>query len=426
MLLPRENVMRLRQWMIGTVWVGVTALFCVCPGWAQTKTKPNVWVGTWASSQQIPEPYNALPTADMTNMTMRQIVEVSAGGDEVRVRLSNAFGREPLRFDSVHIAEAVSASSSAIVPGSDQTLTFFGSPSVIVPAGAEYWSDPIQFHLAPLSNVAITFYLSAAPVGETSHPGSRETTYYEHGNEVSALTMPDAKTVDHWFELSGVDVLEPAGGASIVALGDSITDGHASTTNGNNRWTNVLAERLQATPGLQDIGVLNEGIGGNHLLTNGLGPNVLARFNRDVLAQDGVRWLIVLEGVNDLGGLTYHGPATPAAHALLVHRLEAAYEQIIVRAHAAGIRVIGGTITPYMGSDYYHPGAANEHDWEELNAWIRAPGHFDAVIDFARAVRDPKHPDRLNPSLDSGDHLHPSPAGYRVMGDAVPLGLFRR
>jgi lysophospholipase L1-like esterase len=207
-------------------------------------------------------------------------------------------------------------------------------------------------------------------------------------------------------------------------LGDSITDGHGATTNGNDRWTDVLAARLQASPGTRGLGVSNQGIGGNHLLTDGLGPNALARFDRDVLATAGVRWVIVFEGVNDLGGLARNGEVTPADHAALVQRVLAAYEQMILRAHAHGLRVIGATITPYVGSDYYHPGALSEADRQAVNVWIRAAGHFDAVIDFDAVVRDPEHLDRLLPAFDCGDHLHPSPAGYKAMGEAVSLSLF--
>lgn len=390
---------------------------------AQEAGKGQVWVGSWASSQQIPEPANALPPADMTDVTMREIFHLSLGGQTVRVRLSNAFGKEPLHFTSVHIARAVSAASSAIDPATDRALTFSGSQDVTVPAGAEYLSDPVELPVAALGNVAVTFHLDAAPVGETGHPGSRETTYYEHGDHVAAVELPDAKKVDHWYEVSGVDVLAPKGAAAVVVLGDSITDGHASTTNGNDRWTDVLAERLQANAATRDIGVLNEGIGGNHLLTDGLGPNALARFNRDVLAQAGVRWVIVFEGVNDLGGLTRDGEVPEAEHAQLVHRIEASYEQMIARAHAEGIKVIGATITPYVGSDYYHPGPRSEADREAINAWIRTLGHFDAVLDFDKAMRDPVRPERLRPEYDCGDHLHPGPNGYRAMGDAVPLSL---
>ncbi|MFY9747501.1 MAG: SGNH/GDSL hydrolase family protein, partial [Acidobacteriaceae bacterium] len=204
----------------------------------------------------------------------------------------------------------------------------------------------------------------------------------------------------------------------------SITDGHATTTNGNDRWTDVLGERLQASPATHNIGVLNQGIGGNHLLTDGLGPNVLARFDRDVIAQPGVRWLIVFEAVNDLGGLTRLGDVPPAEHAAFVARILVAYQQIIDRAHAHGIEVIGATITPFAGSDYYHPGPATEADRQAINAWILAPGHFDAVLDFDKVVRDPAHPDRMLPADDCGDHLHPGPAGYRAIGESIPLKLF--
>ena len=402
----------------------VAVLSLAVAGRAQANSK--VWVGSWSTSQQVPEPQNALAAADMTDATIRQIVHLSVGGTELRVHLSNAFGTEPLHFTSVHIARSLAASSSAIDPVSDHALTFSGSSDVTVPAGAEYLSDPVDYPVAALSNLAITFHLDAPPAQETGHPGSRATSYYINGDQVSSPTLPGARAVDHWFQIAGIDVLAPAGAASIAALGDSITDGHASTTNGNDRWTDVLAERLQASAATRDIGVLNEGIGGNHLLTDGLGPNALARFNRDVLAQAGVRWLIVFEGVNDLGGLTRKGEVAPSAHARLVHQIEAAYQQIITRAHARGIRVIGATITPYMGSDYYHPDAPDEADRQAVNAWIRALGHFDAVLDFDKVMRDPNEPDHLRPAYDCGDHLHPSPAGYRAMGQAVPLSHFAR
>jgi lysophospholipase L1-like esterase len=209
-----------------------------------------------------------------------------------------------------------------------------------------------------------------------------------------------------------------------VALGDSITDGHGATTNGNDRWTDVLAQRLQSSSETRNIGVSNQGIGGNHLLIDGLGPNALSRFDRDVLAPAGVRWVIVLEGVNDLGGLSRNGEVTPAEHAALVQRVLAAYRQIIARAHAHGLQVYGATITPYVGSDYYHPGPLSEADRLAVNQWIRAAGHFDSVIDFDSIVRNPQHLDRLLPAYDCGDHLHPSPAGYKAMGNAVPLALF--
>jgi lysophospholipase L1-like esterase len=245
-----------------------------------------------------------------------------------------------------------------------------------------------------------------------------------HGDWVGAPTLTEPKHVDHWYQVSEIDVQTAPGAAAIVALGDSITDGHGATTNGNDRWTDVLAARLQASLATRNIGVSNQGIGGNHLLSDGLGPNVLARLNRDVLAPAGVRWVIVFEGVNDLGGLARNGEVPSAEHVAMVQRVLAAYQQIIARAHAHGLRVYGATITPYVGSNYYHPGPLSEADRQAVNAWIRAAGHFDAVIDFDAVVRDPQHPDQLLSADDCGDHLHPSAAGYKAMADSIPLTLF--
>ena len=392
----------------------------------QPAAKQTPWVGSWAASQQIPEPANSLSPEDLTDATLRQIVHLSIGGSALRVHLSNAFGTGPLHITSAHIAVPLSAATAQIDPATDRAVTFSGKPDLVIPAGAEYISDPIDFPVAPLSNLAITIHYDEPPARETGHPGSRATSYLVHGDEVSAADLPDAKKVDHWYQLAGVDVAGPPNAAAIVTLGDSITDGHAATTNGNDRWPDALAARLQAAPGTRNLAVLNQGIGGNHLLTDGLGPNVLARFDRDVLAQPGAKFLIVLEGVNDLGGLTRLNEVGPEEHAAFVARILAAYRQIILRAHDRGIKVIGATILPYTGSDYYHPGPASEADRQAINQWIRTPGHFDAVIDFDKATRDPAHPDRLLPAYDSGDHLHPSPAGYLAMGAAIPLALFTR
>jgi lysophospholipase L1-like esterase len=386
--------------------------------------KPQIWIVSWAASQQAPEPNNALPSDDLREATVRQIFHLSAGGSALRVHVSNAFGQAVLHLSSVHIAHPLT--SAVIDPATDKALTFSGSQDLTIPPGAEYISDPVDYPVRALSDLAVTFYLEVAPVTQTGHPGSRATSYFVHGNLVSAADLPDAKHVDHWYQISAIDVLSEKGSASIVALGDSITDGHGATTNGNDRWTDVLAARLQTSRQTHDIGVSNQGIGGNHLLTDGLGPNALARFDRDVLAQAGVRWLIVFEGVNDLGGLARTGEVTQAEHTTRVQRIVAAYEQIIARGHAHGIRLIGATITPYLGSDYYHPGALSEADRQWVNQWIRSPGHFDAVIDFDAIVRDPRQPDRLRSDYDCGDHLHPSPAGYKAMGESIPLTLFRR
>jgi lysophospholipase L1-like esterase len=381
------------------------------------------WVGSWACSQQIPELDNALPPDELRNATLRQIVHLSLGGNAIRIHLSNAFGVAPLHLMSVHVAHPVSNTAAAIDPNTDKAVRFAAQDDVIIPAGAEYISDPVYYNARAGADLAVTIHYDEPPERETGHPGSRATSYLVRGDLTSASDLPGAKKVDHWYQLSEVDVAAGDSSFSVVILGDSITDGHGATTNGNDRWPDVLARKFQ-TAQHPSIGVLNQGIGGNHLLTDGLGPNALARFDRDVLAQTGVLYVIVSEGVNDLGGLARTMAASPAEHAQLVGRIIAAYEQIITRAHAHNLRVIGGTILPYVGSDYYHPDAASEADREAVNAWIRTPGHFDRVIDFDVMMRDPARPDRLLPAFDSGDHLHPSPAGYAAMANAVPLSIF--
>jgi lysophospholipase L1-like esterase len=382
------------------------------------------WVGSWAASQQLPEPRNSLGPDDLRDATLRQIVHLSVGGAELRLHLSNRFGILPLQFTSVHIAKAASAASPRMVAATDRVVTFAGRRAVTVPAGADYVSDPVTFPMAALSDLAITLHIDKAPAQQTGHPGSRATSYLVHGDLVSAPDLPDAKKVEHWYFIAGVDVSVAGPPTSLVILGDSITDGHGATTDGNNRWPDVLARRLQANDATRTIGVLNHGIGGNRVLLDGLGPNALARFAHDVLAQTGIRYLMVLEGVNDLGMLTRGGDVSPTEHDALVRGILAAYDQMIVRCHAHGIQVIGATILPFVGSQFYHPGPASEADRQTINQWIRSPGHFDAVVDFDKVIRDPEHPDRLLPAFDSGDHLHPSPAGYAAMADAVPLSLF--
>jgi lysophospholipase L1-like esterase len=384
------------------------------------------WVGSWAASQQVPEAHNLLDPELMRDGTLREIVHLSVGGGELRVRLSNAFGTAPLHLLGVHVAKPVAAGGAAIDAASDRALMFGGAADVTIPAGAEYVSDPVTFAAAGLSSVAITIHYGEPPVGETGHPGSRSTSYVVHGDQVSAADMPDATKVEHWYQISGVDVVGPEKAAAVVALGDSITDGHGATVNGNDRWTDVLAARMQGDKSTKAMGLVNEGIGGNRLLLDGLGPNALARFDRDVVAQTAVRCVIVLEGVNDLGTLTRDRDVSAAEHKALVSQMEGAYAQMIARAHAHGIRVIGATILPLGGSAYYHPGPETEADRQAVNGWIRKPGHFDGVVDFDELMKDPSRPNYLLPAYDSGDGLHPSPAGYKAMGSAVSLKILTR
>ncbi|MGH9540742.1 MAG: SGNH/GDSL hydrolase family protein [Terriglobales bacterium] len=382
------------------------------------------WVGSWASAQMAPGRSDALPAATLHDFTLREIVHLSIGGSRLRVRLANDFSAEPLRIAAVHVALSRSLTTGEIDPATDRALTFAGRDAVAIPAGAEYVSDPVALAVLPRSNLAVTFYFAAPPASQTSHPGSHADSYLAAGDQVSAPVLQGAQPVEHWYFLAAVDVRAAA--RAVVCLGDSITDGHASTLNGNDRWPDDLAARLKGAAGTGEVGVLNEGIGGNRLLRDGTGPNALARFDRDVLGQSGARYLIVLEGINDLGVLTRDHPAPEADHERMVRRIIAAYQQIILRAHAHGLKVMGATITPDGGPSYYHPGPASEADRQAINAWIRAPGHFDAVVDFDRVIRDPAHPDQMLPVYDSGDHLHPGPAGYKAMAAAIPLRFFER
>jgi lysophospholipase L1-like esterase len=381
------------------------------------------WVASWGSAQQVPEAGNALPDEGWRDTTIRQVVHLSAGGPGIRVRFSNVFGTAPMTILGAHVARAPAPGSARIDPRSDWTVTFAGRREAVIPAGADYLSDPIALVMPPHSDLAISIRIDGPPARQTGHPGSRATSWVAAGDALAAADLPGARAVEHWYSIAEVDILASPAGGTIVAFGDSITDGHGSTLNGNDRWPDDLAARLEAARAW-GIGVVNAGIGGNRLLLDGLGPNALARFDRDVVDRPGVRWVIVLEGVNDLGTLTRDAPATAETHRDLVERIEAAYAQMIERAHAHGITAIGATILPYGGSAYYHPGAPGEADRQAVNRWIR--GHFDAVVDFDAATRDPAHPDRLRADLDSGDGLHPSPAGYRAMAAAIPLSLFRR
>lgn len=397
-------------------------LVIALPALAEAANRPQCaarWSASWASSQKDPDQADTAIASRLRDATLRETVRLSRGGNRIRIRLSNLVGTAPLTLDSVHVALAVASGSPSIRADSDHQVTFGGLQQVTIPAGADYLSDPIAWPVPDRAVLAITLHVPQAPSGVTSHPGSRTGSYIASGDHVADATI-GGERVEHWYFASGIDV--SGCGATIVALGDSITDGHGATTDADDRWTDVLAARL---PAGSSLSIVNQGIGGNRVLRDGLGPNALARFDRDVLGQAGVRYLIVLEGVNDLGVLARDHPVTVAEHAALVADLEQGYRQIVARAHDRGIKVIGATILPFGGSAYYHPGAVGEADRIAVNRWIRSAGVFDAVVDFDAILRDPAHPDRLAPAFDSGDGLHPSPAGYAQMGKAVPIALFR-
>jgi lysophospholipase L1-like esterase len=396
-------------------------LFCIVlsllPSAASDKDRH--WVGTWASSPQLGDASNAPPAPGFADSTLRQIIHVSIGGKQLRVRFSNEFGASELTIPSAHVA--LSAGGSAIRPESDRALLFHGKSSVNIPPEALMYSDPIDFDLASLSDLAVTVRLTGVPSGITIHPGSRSTSYLQAGDAVATPEMATAEQVDHWYFLNGVDVLSDKSAAAIVTLGDSLTDGAKTTTNTNNRWPDGLARRLQANKHTKNVAVLNAGIGGNRLLHDRAGLNALARFDSDVLAQSGVRWLIILEGINDLG--TRASARERNEQAATAEDIIAADEQLILRAHTHNIRVYGATILPYEGARYFT--ADGEADRMKVNEWIRTSGKFDGVIDLEAATRDPKSPSHLSAAADSGDHLHPADAGYKIMSDAVDLALFR-
>ncbi len=389
----------------------------------EAKTCTPIWVAGWASAQFRPTGDAELAAGTLRDQTLRQIVRPSVSGDRLRVRFSNLAGTQSLRIAGASIARALGSASPTVDPGTLISLRFDGAPEVVIPAGADYLSDPVSLSAKALDNIAVSIRYEGEPE-QTAHPGSRATSWHLPGNHLTAEGMSGAASFDHWFNLAALEVERCAPAKLIVALGDSITDGKGSTTNGNDRWTDILAQRLQADPKRRHIAIVNQGIGGNRLLNDGLGPNALARLDRDVLAQPGVKYMILLEGINDLGTLTRDAPVGVAEHQAHVARIIGAYRQIIARARAKGIKVIGATVMPFVGNDYYHADAQNEADRQAVNAWIRKAGNFDGLIDFDRVTRDPAHSDRLLPAYDDGDALHPSPNGYKAMGEAIPLSLF--
>jgi lysophospholipase L1-like esterase len=389
------------------------------------------WVNTWVAMPQLTEPGNLPPppfttqTGVFVDSTLRQTLHVSVGGRRMRVRFSNAFGDTALTVTSAEVAlpGGGAAGVSAIQPRSGRTLTFQGRASVTIPAGAQVVSDVLSFDLAPASNLTVTLYLAQGQpsLNVTSHPGSRTTSYMVAGNHVSDPDLSGATAVAHWYFVSGVEVWAGERTRAVVMLGDSLTDGRGSTTDRNDRWPDQLASRLRASPSTDSVAVLNQAAGGNRVLNDGLGPSLLARLDRDLLAHSGVRWTLVFEGINDIGT----ADATEDAQRKVADELIRAYEQIIVRAHAREITVYGATLTPIEGSFYDDADGLRETTRQGVNRWIRTSGKFDAVIDFDQAARDPANPTALSPALDTGDHLHLNPSGYQALAAAVDLRLFR-
>ncbi|TCS16645.1 SGNH/GDSL hydrolase family protein [Caulobacter sp. BK020] len=404
---------------IGTRLLGLA--LCVGLAWpAAAATSPPTWTGSWATALVSTDAAN-LP-APQGEVTIRQVVRLGAGGSRLRLRLANTFGTAPLRIDGARVALAGAPGGSTIVADTDRAVSFDGQAGVTIPPGATWLSDPVNLPVEGLARLAVSLRLPEVPRQASVHRSARTTAFIVAGDQLAAPELTDAATFTQWAQLAGVDVERPAGkGMAVVTLGDSITDGSGAGVDVYERWPDVLAARLQADPRTKGVSVLNVGIGGNKLLKDGSGQAALARLDRDVLAQPGVKAMIVLIGVNDIGGLSREGEVTPEKRTQVVTGLIAAYRQIVTRAHERGIRVVGATILPCGGTKVYRSDADADADRQAVNAWIRDSGVFDAVVDFDKVTRDPAHPERLLPAYDSGDQLHPSPAGYKAMGEAVPI-----
>lgn len=371
------------------------------------------WVGTWATSPES-------GTTSFNNQTLRLIVHVSLGGDDIRIRLSNAYGTTSLTIGAAHIA--LRSTGAQIVPDSERVLTFSGESSITIPPGALIVSDPVKLAVPALGDLAVSLYLPGNTGPATFHAEGKQTSYISpSGDFTGSIALPTSSTTLSSFFLTNVEVKASNDGRAIVTLGDSITDGTASTPDANHRWPNFLADRLQASHHDQDLGVLDQGISGNRILHDIAGTNALARLDRDVLSQTGVKYVTVLLGINDIG---FSGIPGFTDQAVSANDIIAGLTQIIERAHARGLRIYGCTLTPFEGTfpGYYTP--EGEVKRETVNKWIRTSDAYDAVIDFDKAVRDPSHPTRMLAAYDSGDHLHPNDAGYMAMANAIDLSLF--
>lgn len=391
---------------------------------AVNAAESSAWIGSWAASPQPTwGPDFAFPTnipATLENQTLRQVARLSLGGRRMRIVLSNEYGSQPLFIGAAHVALA--GAGSAIVSGTDRAITFGGKASATVLPGAPLVSDPIDLAVAPLAQVAVSVFVPNETQATTFHWDGRQTAYLVQGNQVAAQRIDTDTTTGARIFLSGIQVESTAAAGAVVVIGDSITDGNGATMDANARWPDFLAARLAP----QNWAVLNAGISGARLLGDRMGANALARFDRDVLSQARVKTAVVLLGINDISwpGTAFDPQgATPSADALI-----AGYRQLVARAHARGVRIVGATLTPFEGAlpgtpldNYYqkHKDELRQH----INTWIRSSGAFDAVLDFDALTRDPSHPARLRPEFDSGDHLHPGDRGNKAMAESIDLSV---
>ena len=407
---------------------------------AQSKSSPNdQWVATWATSEEMavtpPDrpvlPPNikmpdfrhmkgahmpaGIPTIS-SNQTVRMIVHTSIPGHKLRIELSNAFGKDAVIIGDAHVA--LRGTGSSIDKNSDRPLTFSGNKGVEVGPGMVIVSDPVNLALKPMSDLAVSLYIAKAGGIPTNHTPGLHTTYVSTGDTTASASMPAPTTNTSYVWLRSVDVVAPANSFAISCLGDSITDGFRTTVDGNMAWPTLLAKRFSERRQGPRIAVLNAGISGNEVLRDGAGVNALARFDRDVESEPGVRWVVLLEAINDIN---IHGQITGPG-ALTADDLIAGYKQLIARAHMDHLKIMGATLTPDEG--VWLAGPTGEATRQKVNQWIRSSGAFDAIIDFDALVRDPAHPKRMRPEFDSGDHIHPNDAGNAAMANAFHLNAF--
>jgi lysophospholipase L1-like esterase len=399
---------------------------------AQNAEKDGHWVSVWGASEYAPFKFiPGPPESAIADKTIRMVVRTSIGGSRLRIRLSNAFGSSALTVGAAHVA--LTDNESKILPGTDRALTFGGSPKVNVPVGAPAISDPIDLPIKPLAELSVSIYLPTSTSVEDSHRGAQHDSYISGpGDLTSSLELPNSEAKNSWYFLSSIEMWEPETTTTTVAFGDSITEGSNNPKSPYSDYPDQLAMRVARGEKSSGIAVVNEGIGGNRILHDGAGRSALARFDKDVLSHPGVSNLIVLLGVNDIGfprvRMSELKIPNVTGNLFASERVSASeiiwgLQQIIARGHEHGIRVYGATIMPFEGTNAYDlEGNAIR---EEVNKWIRGANAFDRVFDFDELVRDPDHPAKLRAAFDSGDHIHPNPAGYKAMADAIPLSLLK-
>jgi lysophospholipase L1-like esterase len=381
----------------------------------ERRLSKDQWLTTWATAPQLVEPKNLAPEPGLSGNTLRQIVRVSLGGKKLRLRFSNKYSMDSLEVKAVSIA--VPSDSSNVDAVSIRSLTFEKKNSFKIAPGSDIYSDEVNFNLKSNSLLAITISYAKVTQSVTGHPGSRTTSFIVKGEQANAAVFKNSVKTDHWYSLFNIDVKTGEPSYAVAIMGNSITDGRGSGTNRQNRWPDIFSQRLLANPSTRNVSVLNFGIGGNCVVRGGLGPTALDRFDYNILNQQGVKWLIILEGVNDLGGTRDPDDASKRTEELI-----AAYQVMIDKAHANGIKVYGATILPFAKSFYDKPFRIEA--WKKVNDWIRNSGKFDAVIDFAKHMQS-ENPEVILNDMHDHDFLHPNEAGYRRMGEFVDLNLFK-